>query len=340
MIREKMKLLFSILLLMVPLKILADSPKGQGLNLYVENDTRDMGGPGSDNAYTNGIKLSYIAADDKIPVWARPFIDHSEILKNSLEDSKSNFGISLGQQIYTPNDVLNPDLIQDDRPYAGWLYVGLSAHFQNEVSSHSAELDIGVVGPESGGSYVQNGYHRMIGYHQAQGWQHQLNTEPTLQLSYQQRVRFFELRDENKIKYFDILPFFGASVGNVFIDTHAGGMIRFGLRLPDDFGSTRPSAADGDNFVAPLTNFQSKPSLYGFVGGRGILVGRNIFLDGNSFRSSHRVTKIPVVFETDFGFSGLYKQWSLTWRFVTRTPEFKEKVVVNSFASISIAYVF
>ena len=31
----------------------------------------------------------------------------------------------LGQSIFTPEDITNPNLIVNDRPYAGWLYFGI-----------------------------------------------------------------------------------------------------------------------------------------------------------------------------------------------------------------------
>lgn len=319
---------------------LAKPIRGQAINFYVENDTRDIGGPGSDNAYTSGIKISYISAEDDIPAWAKPMRDRSEIFREALKKSKSNFGISIGQQIFTPNDIRASGLIQDDRPYAAWLYLGLSAHFQNDLASHSLELDVGVIGPEAGGQNIQNGVHKIIGKYYAEGWKNQLRTEPTLQISYQQRFGFFELSREDQTKYLDIIPFFGGGIGNVSVDAHAGGMLRFGHQLPDDFGPTRPSLTDGDNFVTPIAHGFPKSSLYVFVAGRGVAVARNIFLDGNTFKSSHSVKKNPLLAEAEVGVVGIYRRWSLAWRFVTRSPEFAQRNVINSFASVSIAYAF
>lgn len=318
----------------------AQTSKGEGINLYVENDSRNIGGPGVDKAYSNGLKLSFVAAENDIPNWAKPVINRSETFRNALKGSQTNFGVAIGQQIYTPTDTKTTDLIQDDRPYAGWLYVAFSTQFKTEHRSHSVELDLGIIGPESGAENVQNGFHKVIGVEGTYGWQHQLATEPTLQMSYQQRLRFFELTDSNKNKYFDVLPFFGGAVGNVSIDATTGAIVRFGTDLPDDFGPTRPSAIDGDNFVPAEEGKTQKKSFYVFASGRGIAVGRNIFLDGNTFKSSHRVTKYPFILETEFGFVAAYSHLSLAWRFVTRSPEFEQRSTVNSFASVSIGYTF
>jgi lipid A 3-O-deacylase len=334
-----MRFKFLVLGLFLTLSAQADVGKGEAFNLYIENDSRHIGGPGSDNAYSSGLKLSYIAAEDDIPSWGQATVDRFDLLRDTLKSARSNFGISLGHQIYTPNDTERADLIDDDRPYAAWLYMGFSARFQNEVRSHSLELDVGVIGPDAQGEKVQNGFHRLIGTDQAKGWSNQLGDEPTLELSYQQRLRFFELRS-NRLRYFDAIPFFGGSVGNVSVDAHVGGMVRTGNLLPNDFGPTRPSMTNGDNFVTPISDGLPQTTYYAFAAVQGFAVARNVFLDGNTFHASHRVTKYPFVFETEFGFAGLYRQWSGTWRFVSRSPEFEQKSVVNSFASISVSYAY
>lgn len=317
----------------------AHAKAGEAIHLYVENDTRNIGGPGSDNAYSSGLKLSYISAENHVPIWAEEVLERSGTLRDALQGAKSNFGLSIGQQIYTPNDTLRTDLILDDRPYAAWLYLGFSAHFQNTAQSHALELDVGVIGPEAGGRQVQNNFHDAIHTYRAEGWDHQLATEPTLQLSYQQRLRFFEIKMQNQ-KYIDVIPFFGGGVGNVSVDVHAGGMVRLGNLVQDDFGPARPSMTNGDNFVSPLSAEDRRASFYVFASGQAYAIARNIFLDGNTFRSSHHVKKYPFVFETEFGVVGHYHQWSASWRFVSRSPEFEQRSVVNSFASISIGYAY
>ena len=317
----------------------AENGKGEAIHVYVENDSRRIGGPGSDNAYTNGVKISYIFAEENVPNWAAAVINRSEEVRKAIEGSKTNYGFSLGQQIYTPNDILNKNLIPDDRSYAAWLYLGFSAQFQNSAQSHALELDIGVIGSEALGRPVQNGFHQIIGVDQAEGWENQMKTEPAIELSYQQRLRFLEVTLSEQ-KYIDVVPFFGGGLGNVSIDVHAGGMVRLGNLLNEDLGPARPSMTNGDNFVNPAAQSRHQSSLYIFASGQGYAVARNIFLDGNTFRSSHKVTKYPFIFETEFGFAGHYKKWSGSWRFVTRSPEFEQRSKINSFASISLGYAY
>lgn len=64
----------------------------------------------------------------------------------------------------------------------------------------------GIVGPPAMGEQAQNGFHDMIAVPRAQGWDHQLGTEPILQLSYFQKVRFVDVLDKTTGRMFDVIP--------------------------------------------------------------------------------------------------------------------------------------
>lgn len=313
--------------------------KGEAFTLAVENDTRRLGGPNSDDGYTNGFRIAYTYAEDRVPNWVPTLTDWSEELRKQLQKSTTNFGLSLTQKIYTPDDTDKTTLITDDRPYAAWLYVGFTANYKTDVHSHSLELDLGMVGPAAMGERAQNGFHNLIDIPEAQGWDNQLNNEPTLQLSYFQKQRFVDVLDKDTGRMLDIIPMGGISAGNVLIAVHAGVMGRVGINIPNDFGPTRPSASDGDMIKDPRDNNPSLPwRAYGFASARGSAVAHNLFLDGNTFGGSHSVTRRPFVFETDFGYGLQYKNLSFIWRFVTVSPEFEERNTFHSFASITISY--
>ena len=97
------------------------APKGS-LTVQIEND---VFGGGTDRHYTNGLRISYVFPAHKLPPLARflrritPFIDRRAEMRVMG---------AVGQNIFTPSDILDPALIADDRPYAGWLYgeIGLS----------------------------------------------------------------------------------------------------------------------------------------------------------------------------------------------------------------------
>jgi lipid A 3-O-deacylase len=307
--------------------------RGEAFALYVENDTRKMGGPGSDQSYSNGIKISYIYAENRIPRWSRPVVHGLSFLAPDLEKAKLNYAFSAGHQIYTPNNTQETALIKDDRPYAGWLYLGFMVCLRQDKVEHFLELNLGTLGPSALGQEIQNTTHGMIGEEKALGWSNSLNDEPAIQLFYQKRYKR-SLSDQ-----IDFIPSYGAALGNVKVSAQIGALVRLGINLPDDFGPSRPSAGDSDPFVAPRQNeFNNRKSFYVFAGARGNWIARNIFLDGNSFRESPRVTKYPITFSTEFGMGAQFDRYSVVWRFVTKSPEFEEKRSFNSFASVSLVY--
>ena len=94
------------------------------ISIQFEND---FFGGGSDRHFTHGTRLECLTqpikwitdAADKIP-----WFSSEKALKNPKDALKARASFSIGQNIYTPEDISNPELILDDRPYAGWLYLG------------------------------------------------------------------------------------------------------------------------------------------------------------------------------------------------------------------------
>lgn len=65
-----------------------------------------------------------------------------------------NLVVKFGQAMYTSNDPLRTDLITDDRPYAGLLYLGMSWNRrrlepQGTEILDTREITVGVIGPWS-----------------------------------------------------------------------------------------------------------------------------------------------------------------------------------------------
>jgi hypothetical protein len=308
---------------------------GEAFGFYVENDSRHIGGPGSDQSYTNGLKFSSIFADNKIPNWMEKPIDKMSFLDSRLKESKINFGFSFAQQIYTPNDINLEEKIQSDRPYAAWLYLGFAVSFKEQNTGQFFELDTGFVGPSALGKQTQNNFHDLIHTRTAQGWENSLHDELTLQLFYQKRFKKFKNKNN------DFFPYYGLAFGQIQVGAHVGALLRFGFNLPDDFGPSRPSASDGDCFISPVSAKATRQnSYYVFAGARLNALVRNLFLDGNTFQSSPRVTKYPITSETEFGAGMETKPIALVWRFVTRSFEFKERSRTVSFASLNMIYTF
>ncbi|MFN2357515.1 MAG: lipid A-modifier LpxR family protein, partial [Desulfotignum sp.] len=117
---------------------------------------------------------------------------------------------------------------------------------------------------------------------------------------------------------------------------------RMGYNIPMDFGSDviRPGAG----VSAPESNFgYHNIPIFGvhlFAGARAEAVLRDIFLDGNTFTSSHSVDKKPLVAEFSAGIAATYKRIKLTYRHVFRTKQFDNQSRGHVMGSLALTVSF
>ena len=164
------------------------------------------------------------------------------------------WGLSIGQNIYTPENILASQRVIGDRPYAGWLYIAgilQYTHYKKDERDREVQtrqdtlmLDVGVVGPSAGGEFVQNNVHNIIRVERANGWGNQLHDEPTLGLTFERRWRTgaTTIFDEPRLEL-DFVPRAAVALGNVATYASVGGQMRFGRDLSIDFGAARPRPA-------------------------------------------------------------------------------------------------
>jgi lipid A 3-O-deacylase len=310
--------------------------RGGAVTLYEENDLFAFTGKREDRDgnYSQGLRLSVVAPTAQAPEMLQSVAKSLPI----YEESETNaVAFVAGQHIYTPKNIEIEGLQKKDRPYAGWLYVGtvfakqrVSGDDRSNDAQDTVEIDLGVTGEPSLAHDAQEQFHQTFNAKKAEGWEHQIGFEPGLILAYEKRVRAFG--GEN----FDLIPNYGAAVGN--IDTHAaaGAMARLGFNLPRDFGvqtiSSSPmecSCTTGDGF-----------SFYLFGAAEGRAVLRNVFLDGNTWRDSHEVEKNVPVAELKAGFAAQYKSLRITYSWITRSREFEGQDMWARYGSFSVGLFF
>ena len=111
----------------------------------------DIIASGSDGHYTNGLEVIWgFEPDDQS--WTRRFAD---LLPGWSGAAIDNVAYRFGHQIYTPEEIETRALIEDDRPYAGLLFAGMSMFSDTQYDGWRAaqglHLDVGIVGPAAGG---------------------------------------------------------------------------------------------------------------------------------------------------------------------------------------------
>ncbi len=198
--------------------------------------------------------------------------------------------IGIGQYIFIPADTSGPRNPEGQHPYAGFLYGVYGVMVEKEPTRlDSFHTQIGLVGPGSLAEEVQDVFHNAFGDDEALGWDSQLDHEIAFSFTYDQarKHKLFELgRLES-----EIITNGGASMGTLLTQAHVGANWRLGFDLGDDYGPVKlfpyTSAGQWDN--------KSAASGYVYLGAVGRAVGRNLFLDGNTFQAGPNVDKEYLV---------------------------------------------
>ncbi|GJL78863.1 MAG: membrane protein [Nitrospinaceae bacterium] len=309
--------------------------QSQYFNIQFEND---LFGSGEDSHYTHGSRLSYLTSEQ--PTHFEEKIKSTVLapIPKFFIPKTRRISFILGQNIFTPDDIARSDLIENDRPYAGWLYLGagfVTEGGENVKFMENLEINLGVVGPAALGEEIQTEWHRLIDVKRPKGWDNQLKNEPGLILFYERKLPL-RPRSKNWNKLIDFTPSAGFALGNVATYFAAGLTLRIGYNIPNDYGPPRiRPGLSGSGFFTPKSRF----TWYVFAGVEGRAVGRNIFLDGNSYQDSHSVDKKTLVGDLQVGFVvTLFHNFRAGFTNVFRTKEFDGQPEEDEFGSINVSY--
>jgi lipid A 3-O-deacylase len=305
--------------------------------LTVENDSfASPFGAHQDRHYTAAFKMVLFGGDD----FATNLTARLNGVANwGIQPTAGDLGIVLGQSIYTPEDIEDPAPIPTDRPYAGWLYTGLVYQRRGDITTNLAvmenfEINLGIIGPESLAERAQKQIHRWwFPDDLPQGWGNQLKTEPGLVLKYARLWRYSPTT--NSARYIDVIPRVGGELGNVFTFATAGAMVRLGCNLPPDFGVQiidSPASVNGG-----LTRHTPPCFAYLFGGVDGRVVGHDITLDGNTYRTGPSVEKNIFVADLSWGVAlQFFRHVEITYTRIVRTEQFRGQDGDDIFGSVTI----
>ena len=319
-----------ILLGLLPVQSLAQAEQTYNsgtYSFYFENDIFT----GTDRGFTAGWKLGWMSKnlenyrDNPLLKWL-PFVN-----KPGFQHSIS---LAIGQSIYTPDDTSRVDLIPEDRPYAGILFLAFGIHSVSSRRMDTLELNLGIVGPHSYAEQMQKFVHRLVNSDRPEGWHNQLKDELALEAVYERKWKLIQPQSGNGFG-FDLIPHLGGGLGNVYIYTNTGMQIRFGWNLPGDFGTNlvRPG---GDCNVSFRRKGRFGLHFFAAVDGKAIL--RNIFLDGNTFQDSHRVDKRPFTLDILLGMGLRVGRFNFSYGYVYWTKKFKTETKRQAFGSLNLSY--
>jgi len=302
----------------------------------------------TDRYYTNGMKISWISRDlsnyrDMVTLpWMQRLIERLPLINDPGE--QHTVSVSLGQNMYTPEDKKRTDLIKNDRPYAGITYLAFGLHSRSSSQMDTLELDVGIVGRHSYVEDCQTEFHKWTGAELANGWENQIHDEPILNLYFERKWKILQIRSSEGFG-FDCIHHAGLAAGNAYTGANLGSQVRFGWNIPNDFGTylIRP----GSDSSSPLDDTDPRffhqfhrIGIHLFFGVNGKAVARNILLDGNTFRDSHSVDKEPFCADFIGGIGLNIQRVKITFSYVYQTKEFETQKDEQKFGAMAASFTF
>jgi lipid A 3-O-deacylase len=335
----------------VPLAFKAGCPDGQdnagraeGFRFLFENDMfsghRSLNrNAESDRWYTNGLK--FIATE--CPRKPEPRLGGAPMsgLAEFFLGASHQFGYTVGQLIYTPE---NLDLVQPqptDRFWGGYAYVGSVAQgTRADGNIETLEVDVGVLGPLSLAEEAQTLIHKVRKFNIPQGWGNQLRTEPTLNAHY---LRMYGGGHKPELikghLKGDVVPHYGVAIGTVFNYVHGGATFRIGDNL-----DAAPAGSIEIPSLGGVQPYKKRWNVFLRVDLR--ITAYNAFIDGGMFRGDPHPTQVelrPLTYMLNRGLSFETDDWRFTILFNRRSREFNNlpgSRSVHSFGTINFEYKF
>jgi len=318
--------LVSIWFLFIPPSFASD---GGILSLVYENDLFAQ----RDQYYTSGVRMTWFSGKKTVPDWFEQFAKQLAIYRSEA-DHRVTYNV--GQNMFTPLDITDPNPPQDDRPYAGWLYgsAGLIQDRGNRLDT--LEIRLGVVGPSARAKEVQEEVHKLVGSKDPRGWGTQLKDELGVRISYGQR----NISWSNQGLWgqtFELMPGYSVSVGNILTAVEGSLMLRWGDWSGRDYGPPLiRSSIPGTGFY--VSDGESDWYLYTNLSGR--YVAHNLFLDGNTIHDSRSVDREPFLAEAQLGFVFRWSNYQVSYTHVFPTREFETQKNTDSFGAITVSKQF
>jgi hypothetical protein len=354
-----------------------DQLKFKSYNLRIENDYLNH----QDSNYTSGIVFSGVTQDLKggvnnecLPTVTRlhgkllSFIN-SDILKKEEGISK-NIYFNASQRIYTPGNDKIATIIRDDRPYSGIIALGVGVNERHRNYSNDTqvldtkELTLGIIGPASFARQTQNFVHSTFDVYKAAGWKNQLGTEPAVMYMIERKIKTDLQQNSYTPGYSkDLIKFYGLRVGNISTTINLGIEGRYGLNIPNDFGSAADNPGCDNTSPSPGSYKASASGSPELCTDKGDLIlpiplGAHIFalaeltgvaydfsLDGNILDNNHHVHRNPAVGKVSFGVSSLIplqneKNLKLVAMQVIQSKEFEEQKRTHKYVSLTVGLDF
>ncbi|WP_022939821.1 lipid A deacylase LpxR family protein [Psychromonas hadalis] len=293
----------------------------------------------SDDGYSNGMSYAWGAlgynafSSIEMPDWIRFLSDWTYINQDTEKQYSIAYGIS--QSIYTPSELSQITLIEDDRPYAGTLLWHSKIRSYADNRANSLGLILGVAGPASFAEQSQTIIHEIIDATTPEGWDNQINNELVFRVEAEHIERFYIYSFSENIS-FDTSSYSELGVGNLRSDIGTGLTVRIGNMLDQSYASI---SANTSRLISGLSAHSNNTFYWQlFTSVYASYLFNDITLNGNTFSDSHSVELIHEQVIASMGVSALYHHWGFVFSVLRGNKQFEGQENVSKYGSFTISY--
>lgn len=287
---------------------------------------------GGDKYYTNGVQLLLTTKTFNIV--------SNSILYNIFDKSYYNYSFGLAQKMFTPENINTTELIANDRPYAGYLYLFLNTNIYHNNQLDSIGLSIGCTGKCSLAENIQTKIHDMIGSPVPEGWDNQLSNQLLFMISYLKMININKTLDYTYD--WQLTPKFHINLGTPYTNSSIHLEFRYGYNLEKDYIQNRLNS----NQLGIIRNSYNKNmndiSYYIFLEAIANINLYDTFLDNtyNNGRYEHNIKKEIFNYEINGGLSFRYSNYYIKYSTIFISKQFKEQNDNELIFGITAGYLF
>ncbi|MEM9065461.1 MAG: lipid A deacylase LpxR family protein [Planctomycetota bacterium] len=300
-----------------------------------DNDSRTFQLFGqTDRYYTNGLEINLSLGAEPEGTTLDRVLRFIPALGYDIK--RTAFGVSFGQEIYTPANIESEAIQIGDRPFAGFAYIALDFQRADNNMLESFRFKFGATGDISGAEASQEFVHAaLIDQVDPGGWGNQIDEQFAGELDYRRVWRTFSEPIGDSDWLIQFLPEAGTRLGNTRVDARIGATARVGFNLPDDFGPTRRWGVvdHGGSSIGDRSLY-----FFGRVGGE--YVAHDLFIDGNTDATNNQTEILPLVGEFSAGIRYRWKSFESGWQYTIESRRFRDQQTAHSYGSWVIGWAF
>lgn len=273
-----------------------------------------------DEYYTNGLELFYKKA-------------RTTTYKNFTKKIKH---IRLGQKMYNPFHSDVPNVIDQDRPYAGYTYASYSEQFISQQNLFTLGITGGYTGKKTGAKEAQNFIHKFYNIEESDGWKTQVKEKINIgiQLDYVSNLYY------NSQKNTQISLLASSNLSNIFTNISSG--IAFKISTLKDQNTPISNTTFFGTALQTENENWIKESYFG-IKSYTTYQARNLTITGELYNNpTQKEFNIkPWVWYNDIGYYWNLKKWNISYHKIIHTRKSKEITTKwITYGSIQLSYKF